>query len=141
MQHAPRVVCCYHLLSTYWTTVIAIEKLQATYNILSARCAITICSRLNRRTCWPLRDSGSNIKVSTVGLLVLFGMDTETAVSATERAKESRENTSDQDACIIYCGHEEYHFWPARHHRLSESHCSRLEVTHKIHITVSKIMF
>lgn len=86
-------------------------------------------------------NDGRHIHVSTVGLLVLFGMDTETAISTTERAKESQENTSDQDACIIYCGHEEYHFWPARHRKLSESHRSQLEVKNEFHFTVSKTMF
>jgi len=46
-----------------------------------------ICSRSKRRPCSPLSDGERNINVSTVDLLVPFGLDTDTALSATERAE------------------------------------------------------
>jgi hypothetical protein len=53
-----------------------------------------------------LRVGGRNIDISTVGLLVLYGMHPETALSATERAKGFRENINDRDDGIIYCAHK-----------------------------------
>lgn len=110
------------------------------YSTLSEQCAVVVYSRLKRCPCLPLRDGGRNINVSTLGLLVVSGMDTKMTLSATERAQLFREKLSCRYGDIILYG-------------LNEIACGlrdtidclgliahNREVSHTIYITVSKIM-
>lgn len=107
LQHSLHAMCCYHPLSTQKVALLAIEKTQGAHSILSAHYAEIIRSRLKSRPCLPLRDNGKKVNASTIDLLVLHGMDTETALPAIERAQTFRENLNGHCANIIYCGHKE----------------------------------
>lgn len=110
------------------------------YSTLSEQCAIIVYSRLKRCSCLPLRDGGRNINVSTLGLLVVSGMNTKMTLSATERAQLFRENLSCRYGEIFLYGHNEIACGLRDTIDCLGLIAHNREVSHTIYITVSKII-
>ena len=110
------------------------------YSTLFEQCAIIVYSRLKRCPCLPLREGGRNINVSTLGLLVVSGMDTEMALLATKRAQLFQEKLSCRYIAIILYRHNEIACGLRDIIDCLGLIAHNREVSHTIYITVSKIM-